>query len=100
MPENKYVISVKAKEDIKSIAKYTLEKFGENQSLKYASGLKRILEELARNPDIGKRYVAVKNQMLLRFRYKSHVVFYHIIQEGIFIVRVLGGRMDYPKHLK
>lgn len=100
MPENKYVLSVKAKSDIKSIAKYTLEKFGENQSLKYAHGLKEILGELAKNPNLGRRYVAVKNKMLLRFRYKSHVLFYYINQDGIFIVRVLGGRMDFPKHLK
>ncbi len=100
MPENKYVINVKAKSDIKSIAKYTLEKFGENQSLKYASGLKEILGELTNNPDLGRRYVAVKNKMLLRFRYKSHVIFYYINRDGIFIVRVLGGRMDFPKHLK
>ncbi|RKN81072.1 type II toxin-antitoxin system RelE/ParE family toxin [Ulvibacterium marinum] len=100
MPKSKYVLSAKAKSDIKSIAKYTLEEFGESQSLRYAQGLKGILGELANNPDLGRRYVAVKNQMLLRFRFKSHVIFYSINQEGIFIVRVLGGRMDFPKHLK
>lgn len=100
MPKNSYVISVKAKSDIKSIAKYTIKEFGESQSLKYAKGLKVILSELANNPELGRRYVAVKNQMLLRYRYKSHVVFYHIVSEGIFIVRVLGGKMDFPKHLK
>lgn len=87
MPKSKYVLSAKAKSDIKSIAKYTLEEFGESQSLRYAQGLKGILGELANNPDLGKRYVAVKNQMLLRFRFKSHVIFYSINQEGIFIVR-------------
>jgi toxin ParE1/3/4 len=100
MPESKYIISVKAKSDIKSIALYTIENFGISQSLKYADGLKKVLDELANNPDLGKRYVAVKNQMLLRFRFKSHVIFYYIIQDGIFIVRVLGGKMDFSKHLK
>ena len=100
MPESKYLISLKAKSDIKSIALCTIENFGISQSLKYADGLKKILSELANNPDLGKRYVAVKNQMLLRFRFKSHVIFYYIIQDGIFIVRVLGGKMDFPKHLK
>lgn len=101
MPKNSYcVISVKAKSDIKSIAKYTIKEFGENQSLKYAFGLKEILKELVNNPELGKRYVAVKNQMLLRYRYKSHVVFYYIDHKGIFIVRVLGGKMDFPNHLK
>ena len=100
MPENRYVISIKARSDIKSIAKYTIKEFGESQSLKYANGLKGILGELANNPELGRRYVAVKNQMLLRYRYKSHVVFYYIHSKGIFIVRILGGKMDFPKHLK
>ena len=100
IPENRYVISVKARSDIKSIAKYTIKEFGISQSLKYAKGLKDILGELANNPDMGRRYVAVKNQMLLRYRYKSHVVFYYIDTKGIFIVRILGGKMDFPKRLK
>lgn len=100
MPQNNYVISLKAKGDIKSIAKYTIETFGERQSLKYAKGLKTILGQLADNPDLGRRYMAVKNRMLLRFRYKSHVIFYYLTKEGIFIVRVLSGRMDFSKYLK
>jgi toxin ParE1/3/4 len=100
MPEPKYVISALARADIKAIARYTIENFGEQQSLKYAGGLKGILEELAANPGLGKHYVAVKNQMLLRYRYKAHVIFYHKIETGIFVIRVLGGRMDFPKHLK
>ena len=99
MPGNKYVISARAKADIKAIARYTLENFGKNQSLKYAQGLKELLEELAQNPDLGSRYIAVKDQMVLRYRYKSHVIFYFIHNEKIFIVRVLGGMMDFSKHL-
>ncbi len=100
MPKASYVISAKAKSDIKSIAKYTIKQFGERQSLKYAKGLKEVLGELATNPELGRRYVAVKNQMLLRYRYKMHVIFYYIDKKEIFIVRVLGGVMDFPKHLK
>ena len=100
MPKPSYVISVTAKNDIKAIAKYTIKEFGTRQSLKYAHGLKEVLSELATNPELGRRYVAVKNQMLLRYRYKSHVIFYYIDKKGIFIVRVLGGMMDFPKHLK
>jgi toxin ParE1/3/4 len=100
MPENSYVISVRAKSDIKSIAKYTIKEFGESQALKYANGLKWALEELAHNPELGMRYVAVKNKMLLRYRYKSHVIFYYLESTGIFIVRILGGKMDFPMHLK
>lgn len=100
MPENSYVISVRAKSDIKSIAKYTIKEFGESKALKYANGLKRALEELAHNPELGRRYVAVKNKMLLRYRYKPHVVFYYLESNGFFIVRILGGKIDFPTHLK
>ncbi|MEA1786180.1 type II toxin-antitoxin system RelE/ParE family toxin [Arenibacter sp. GZD96] len=100
MTNNKYVISAKARSDIKAIAKYTLIELGKRQSLKYAHGLKEILQELANNPELGKRYVAVKNQMLFRFRYQSHVVFYYKGQNEIFIVRVLGGMMNFSKHIK
>jgi toxin ParE1/3/4 len=100
MPVSKYIISVRAKKDIKSIAKYTVENFGEPQALKYAKGLKKVMEELADNPELGKRYVPIKNQMLFKHKFKSHVIFYHKNDLGIFIVRVLGGRMDFPKHLK
>lgn len=100
MPNNSYVISFKAKSDIKPIAKYIIKEFGESQSLKYANGLKGALEELAHNPELGRRYVAVKNKMLLRYRYKSHVVFYYLESNGIFIVRILGGKMDFQTHLK
>lgn len=100
MTENSYILSVKASRDIKSIAKYTIKEFGKSQSLKYAKGLKDVLGELSNNPDMGRRYVAIKNQMLLRYRYKSHVVFYYIDAKYIFIVRILSGKMDFPKHLK
>lgn len=96
MPEAKYVISAKAREDFKAIAKYTLEKFGEKQSLKYSQGLKTVLVDLAYNPELGRKYVAVKDKMLSRYRYKAHVIFYYESQNEIFIVRVLGGRMDFP----
>lgn len=100
MPENKYVVSAKARADLKAIAKYIIEKLGEGQSLNYAQGFKTILADLGNNPELGKRYVAVKDKMLSRCRYKAHVIFYYVENGKIFIVRVLGGRMDFPKHLK
>ncbi|WP_169630365.1 type II toxin-antitoxin system RelE/ParE family toxin [Flavobacterium sp. ASW18X] len=96
---NKYIISAKARADFKAIAKFTVLKFGEQQSLKYAAGLKSVLAELAENPELGRRYVAIKDKMLLRYRYKAHVIYYYLMENEIFIVRVLGGRMDFPKHL-
>lgn len=96
-PESNYKIRVNAKEDIKSIAKYTLKEFGVSQSLKFAQGSKIVFRELANNPDLGKRYLTVKNKMVSRFKYKSHVIFYYLDGKLIFIVRVLGGRMEFQR---
>lgn len=97
---NKYILSVRAKEDLKSIAFYTIEKFGIEQSKKYATGLGKELVLLSENPNYGKRYLSTNKKMLFRYRYISHMIFYYPTESGIFIVRVLGGRMNYLKHIK
>jgi len=98
--KNKYILSVRSKEDLRSIALYTIEKFGVEQSKKYAIGLTKELEFLSKNPNHGKRYLSTSKKMLFRYRYISHVIFYYPTETGIFIVRVLGGRMHFLKHIK
>ncbi len=97
--ESKYVLSVRSKEDIKGIAFYTIEKFGVAQSKKYALGLAKEFEFLSKNPNHGKRYLSTSKKMLFRYRYISHMIFYYPTESGIFIVRVLGGRMNFLKHI-
>jgi toxin ParE1/3/4 len=98
--KNKYILSLRSKEDLRSIALYTIKKFGVVQSLKYAKGLEKELEFLSKNPNHGKRYLSTSKKMLFKYRYISHVIFYYPTQSGIFIVRVLGGRMSFLKHIK
>ncbi len=98
--KNKYILSVRSKEDLRGIALYTIEKFGVEQSKKYAIGLANQLEFLSKNPNLGKRYLSTSKKMLFRYRYISHVIFYYPTESGIFIVRVLGGRMHFLRHIK
>jgi toxin ParE1/3/4 len=98
--KSKYILSVRSKEDLRSIALYTIEKFGIEQSKKYAIGLTKELELLSINPNHGKRYLSTSKKMLFRYRYISHMIFYYPSESGIFIVRVLGGRMNFLKHIK
>jgi len=97
---SKYVLSTRSKEDIKKIALYTIEKFGIEQSKKYAKGLERELKLLTKNPNYGKRYISTDKKMLFKYRCILHVIFYYTTESGIFIVRVLGGRMNFLKHIK
>ena len=92
--KNKYILSVRSKEDLRSIALYTIAKFGVEQSKKYAIGFAKALDFLSKNPNHGKRYLSTSKKMLFRYRYISHIIFYHPTESGIFIVRVLGRRMN------
>ena len=98
MLENKIVLSVKASKDVKSILLYTLQEFGERQSRLYFEGLTEVLEKLAFDPKLGKLFSVVKNQPILRYRFQSHVLFYSVRKGGIFIIRILGGQMDFTRH--
>ena len=95
---NKAVLSVKASKDVKSILLYTLQEFGERQSRLYFEGLTEVLEKLAFDPKLGKLFSVVKNQPILRYRFQSHVLFYSVRKGGIFIIRILGGQMDFTRH--
>jgi toxin ParE1/3/4 len=96
---NKIVLSVKASKDVKSILLYTLQEFGERQSRLYFEGLTEVFEKIAFDPKLGRLFSVVKNQPILRYRYQSHVLFYVVRKGGIFIVRILGGQMDFTRHL-
>ena len=96
---NKVVLSVKATTDLKSILRNTLREFGERQSRLYFEGLTEVLEKLGSDPKLGKLFSVVKNQPILRYRYQSHVLFYGVRTNGFFIVRILGGQMDFTRHL-
>lgn len=98
MLANKVVLSVKASTDVKSILRYTLREFREHQSRLYFEGLTEVLEKLGSDPKLGKPFLLLKNQPILRYRYQSHVLFYCVRTNGIFIVRILGGKMDFTRH--
>lgn len=99
MPKPKYVLSAAAKADIKAIAQYTVEHFGKQQSISYSKAMALEIGKIVRNPERGRRYLPIKNKMLFRHRFKLHVIFYYLRQDDIVIVRVLGNKMDYQKHL-
>lgn len=100
MKENRYILSVKASEDIREIAKFTIDNFGIRQADIYRNELASCINQLGETPEIGREYIAIKNKMLLRHRFKAHTVFYYAEETKIIIVRVLGNRMNFSKHLK
>lgn len=53
---------------------------------------------MAENPSIG-RDASESSEGLKRFVFESHMIFYQPMDTDVFIVRVLGQRMDYQKSL-
>jgi len=81
-----------AKEDLKKIALYTLERWGEDQMRKYDRLLREGIGLLAENKQLG-RVCASLSPGLRRFEVEKHVVFYLPKPDGILVVRVLHGSM-------
>ena len=94
-----YSLSSRAQEDIVLIYKFGIKYFGPDRSRKYLEGLIQLLDEIGRRPELD-RNVPQLAMNLKRHRYKAHVLFY-TRDEGdhVFIVRVLGKRMNFLEHI-
>jgi len=90
--------SAKSISDLSSIADYTLEKWGLQQSRKYRDGLNDTFKALLKDKGLG-RIASEIYPELRRFPFESHVIFYVSTNAGILIVRVLGQSMDFERHL-
>ncbi len=95
---HKYILSLKADYDVDDITDYTLEVWGEAQTHDYITNLLQCFESLAIKPELG-RSAAEYAPQLKRFNYKAHTIFYEPTEKGIFVVRILGQRQDFERHL-
>ena len=79
---------------------YTFNKWSEKQADKYYESLEHVCNQIASNPDIGKEYEEIGNN-LLGFRSGKHIIFYHVLNKHeIEIIRILHERMDLINQLK
>jgi len=95
----KFKLTNKAVEDLANIWEYTFEKWSEQQADYYYESLILNCEEISNNPNIGKSYDGI-TQNLLGISVNRHIIFYRIIEEEyIEITRILHGRMDLKKRI-
>ncbi|NER13185.1 type II toxin-antitoxin system RelE/ParE family toxin [Leptobacterium flavescens] len=94
-----YKLSGAAASDIAGIFRFGIRKFGLGMADKYLDELEALFKELPDRPELaGDASVFAHN--LKYYRYKAHVLFYIMEEPGrIFIIRVLGKRMDFIRHL-
>lgn len=94
-----FKLTKKAVEDLSRIWEYTSEIWSKNQADKYYNTLIASFKEIADNPDVGKSYEGIA-QNLLGVNVNRHVIFYRITNENyVEITRILHERMDLKKRI-
>lgn len=94
-----YRLSNKAVADLSRIWNYTFDKWSETQADKYYKMLLEHCTELALNPELGKNYFIIFDQ-LMGFRAGRHIIFYRKIKEDeIEVIRILHEQMDLKQRL-
>ena len=90
----KFSFTNRALDDLIEIWDYSVENWSENQAEKYYNLIIASCIDLANNPQLGKSYNIV-SQNLLGYKCGEHIIFFQeIVKNEIEIARVLHGMMD------
>lgn len=93
-----YRLSVSAVEDLRAIARYSVQHFGVPKAKSYGKSFRICFNIIADNPHVGRAYGYIRPG-LRRHSHKSHAVFYILQDQGILIVRILHESQDILRHL-
>lgn len=95
-----YFLTRKAINYLAEIWDNTCNTWSEVQAEKYYELLLDQFKNLSENPDLGKEYTHISNN-LFAYIFKMHLIFYRKIDpDKIEITRILHQRMDVKSHLK
>jgi toxin ParE1/3/4 len=96
----KYKFSNKAVDDLTQIWIYTLRKWSEDQADRYYHMLLENCKVIAINPEIGKNYPSVAED-LFGFKAGRHLIFYRRINDKeIEIIRILHEQVDIKNRIQ
>ncbi len=98
MPQ--YLFTAQSKQDLIQIRRFTVERWGKDQSVLYLHDLRKTLLLLSEMPSIGKGCFDDFGKNIYRFPFGSHIIYYlTIADEKIVVVAVLHQSMVPAKHL-
>ncbi len=94
-----FQLTVRAKEDLKNIARYTKETWGIKQRDIYLKQIDDIFQVISEAPDKGRACDEIRENYY-KFSVGKHVIFYRqLTKKAVQIVRILHASMDIPNHL-
>lgn len=94
-----YRLTVEARNDIASIAEYTINQFGVEQAIVYRDGLMRTFEFLAEFPMMARERTEIKPPVRAH-PYKSHLIVYILDDQGVLILGIRHAREDWINELE
>lgn len=92
-----FQLTARARNDLKTIGRYTLKKWGKSQRDSYLRQIDAAFFALAENPDKGRSCDDIRPEYF-KYRVGHHFVFYRVSPSRIEIIRILHERMDVSKH--
>jgi toxin ParE1/3/4 len=95
----KVILRQEAIDDLNDIWTYTFKEWSEKQADKYYATLEFACTQIGENPQLGKQYEGITNN-LLGYRTGKHIIFYQILNKNeIEIIRILHERMDLKNRI-
>lgn len=97
---SQYLFTDHSKQDLIQIRRFTVERWGYEQSIHYLRDLRKTLLLLSEMPSMGKGCFDDLGENIYRFPFGSHIIYYLTIpDEKIVIVAILHQSMVPAKHL-
>lgn len=93
-----FTVSKAASRDIRSIARYTQDRWGKDQRRCYLDGLNQKFELLAERPTLTTERKDFSPPVRIH-HHEKHLIVYMTTDNGILIVRVLHQSQDVPEQL-
>jgi len=97
--KSRYEISELAIQDLEGIWQFTVGNWSVKQANKYYELLIEAIEQICKFPQIGKSIESIKKHHRM-YQVKSHLIIYKIVDDFIWIDRILHQRMDILSRLE
>ncbi len=90
------IVSSRARAHLRNISGYTIKSWGKAQEQKYVELIKKVFQEISKNPEIGCERPEIA-QGIRSLVAGKHVVVYQIGDNRIEVLGVVHGKMDLKK---